>query len=60
TTPCYLSSQYLFDSSLTDELAVFAFTSAAVNQQHNDLNKSLSNSLSDNSSTNLTNKKKKR
>jgi DNA-dependent protein kinase catalytic subunit len=54
TTPRYLSSQYLFGSSLTDELAVFDFTSAAVNQQQNDLNKSLSNSLSDNSSTNLS------
>ncbi|CAF3889896.1 unnamed protein product, partial [Rotaria sp. Silwood1] len=33
STPRYLSSQYLFGSSLTDELAVFDFTSAAVNQQ---------------------------
>ncbi|CAF4686475.1 unnamed protein product, partial [Rotaria sp. Silwood2] len=58
STPRYLSSQYLFGSSLTDELAVFDFTSAAVNQQQNDLNKSLSNSLLDNSSTNLMNQKK--
>ncbi|CAF4589767.1 unnamed protein product, partial [Rotaria sp. Silwood2] len=58
STPRYLSSQYLFGSSLTDELAVFDFISAAVNQQHNDLNKSLSNSLSDNSSTNIINQKK--
>ncbi|CAF0853365.1 unnamed protein product [Rotaria sordida] len=58
STPHYLSSQYLFGSSLTDELAVFDFTSAAVNQQQNDLNKSLTNSLSDNSSTNLINQKK--
>ncbi|CAF5049236.1 unnamed protein product [Rotaria sp. Silwood1] len=29
STPRYLSSQYLFGSSLTDELAVFDFTSAA-------------------------------
>ncbi|CAF1285505.1 unnamed protein product [Rotaria sordida] len=39
STPRYLSSQYLFGTSLTDELAVFDFTSAAVNQQQNDLNK---------------------
>jgi DNA-dependent protein kinase catalytic subunit len=50
TTPRYLPSQYLFGSSLTDELAVFDFTSAAVTQQHNDLNnKSQSNSLPENS-----------
>ena len=30
STPKYLSSQYLFGSSLSDELAVFDFTSAAV------------------------------
>ncbi|CAF3651048.1 unnamed protein product [Rotaria socialis] len=58
STPRYLSSQYLFGSSLTDELAVFDFTSAAVNQQHNDLSKSLSSSLSDNTSTNLLSQKK--
>ena len=50
TTPRYLASQYLFGSSLTDELAVFDFTSAAVNQQQNDLSRSLSSSLSDQSS----------
>ena len=54
TTPRYLSSQYLFGSSLTDELAVFDFTSAAVNQQQNDLNRSLSNSLSDHSSMDVS------
>ncbi|CAF0848203.1 unnamed protein product, partial [Adineta ricciae] len=54
STPRYLSSQYLFGSSLTDELAVFDFTSAAVNQQHNDLNKSLSTSLTEQSTTNLS------
>ncbi len=58
STPRYLSSQYLFGSSLTDELAVFDFTSAAVHQQQNDLNKSLTNSLSDNSSTDLLLQKK--
>ncbi|CAF1371111.1 unnamed protein product, partial [Rotaria magnacalcarata] len=57
-TPRYLSSQYLYGSNLTDELPVFDFTSAAVNQQQNDLNKSLSNSLSDNSSTNIIQQKK--
>ena len=50
STPRYLSSQYLFGSSLSDELAVFDFTSAAVNQQQNDFNKSLTNSLAENSS----------
>ncbi|CAM4805641.1 unnamed protein product [Rotaria magnacalcarata] len=48
-TPRYLPSQYLFGSSLTDELAVFDFTSAAVTQQQNDLNKSQSNSLAESS-----------
>lgn len=57
STPRYLSSQYLFGSSLTDELAVFDFTSAAVNQQQNDLNKSQTSSFNDNSSTNLSIKK---
>ena len=32
-SPRYLPSQYLFGSSLTDELAVFDFTSAVVSQQ---------------------------
>jgi len=39
-SPRYLASQYLFGSSLTDELAVFDFTSAIVTQQQNDSNKS--------------------
>jgi DNA-dependent protein kinase catalytic subunit len=39
----------LFGSSLTDELAIFDFTSAAVSQQQNDLNKNQSNSLAENS-----------
>ena len=54
TSPRYLSSQYLFGSSLTDELAVFDFTSAAVNQQLTELNKSQSNSLFDQSSMKLS------
>ncbi|CAF1316968.1 unnamed protein product [Adineta steineri] len=58
STPRYLSSQYLFGSSLTDELAVFDFTSAAVNQQQNDLNKSLSSSSSEQSSANISLEKK--
>ncbi|CAF4281950.1 unnamed protein product, partial [Adineta steineri] len=29
----YLPSQYLFDSSLTDELAIFDFISTAISQQ---------------------------
>ncbi len=37
---------------------MFDFTSAAVNQQQNDLNKSLSNSLSDHSSTDISFQKK--
>ncbi|CAF3963928.1 unnamed protein product, partial [Rotaria sp. Silwood1] len=49
TTPRYLPSQYLFGSSLTDELAFFDFTSVAASQQQNDLNKSQLNSLSENS-----------
>ena len=36
SSPRYLPSQYLFGSSLADELAVFDFTSAAVSQQQND------------------------
>ncbi|CAF4779259.1 unnamed protein product, partial [Rotaria sp. Silwood2] len=49
TTPRYLPSQYLFGSSLTDELAVFDFTSVAASQQQNDLNKNQLNSLPENS-----------
>ncbi|CAF1450470.1 unnamed protein product [Rotaria sordida] len=49
TTPRYLPSQYLFGSSLTDELAVFDFTSIAASQQQNDLNKNQLNLLSENS-----------
>ncbi|CAF1392236.1 unnamed protein product [Adineta steineri] len=50
TPPRYLPSQYLFGSSLTDELAVFDFTSVAVSQQQNDLNNKIqSNSLPENS-----------
>ncbi|CAF1189299.1 unnamed protein product, partial [Adineta ricciae] len=48
TPPRYLPSQYLFGSSLTDELAVFDFTSAVVTQLHSDLSKTQSNSLSEN------------
>ncbi|UJR22353.1 hypothetical protein I4U23_025415 [Adineta vaga] len=48
TTPRYLPSQYLFGSSLTDELAVFDFTSAIVTQQHSDFNKTQSSSLPEN------------
>lgn len=58
STPRYLSSQYLFGSSLSDELAVFDFTSAAVNQQQNDFNKSLTNSLASNSSMDVCVSKK--
>ncbi len=49
TTPRYLPSQYLFGSSLTDELAVFDFTSAVVSQQQNDSNKNQSNSFQETS-----------
>ncbi|CAF1382145.1 unnamed protein product [Rotaria sordida] len=41
STPHYLSLKYLFGCSLTDELAVFDFILATVNQQQNDLNKTL-------------------
>ncbi|CAF3182289.1 unnamed protein product [Rotaria sp. Silwood2] len=47
TTPGYLPSQHLFDSSLTDDLAAFNFTSVAASQQQNDLTKSQANSLSE-------------
>ena len=49
STPRYLPSQYLFGSSLTDELAIFDFTSAVVSQQQNDSNKNSSNSLQETS-----------
>ncbi|CAF2644428.1 unnamed protein product [Rotaria sp. Silwood2] len=58
TTPRYLPSQYLVGNSLTDELAVFDFTSVAASQQQNDLNKNQLNSLSENSfEISLNNKK---
>ena len=50
TTPRYLPSQYLFGSSLTDELAIFDFTSAVVSQQQqNESNKNQANSLQETS-----------
>ncbi|CAF3971592.1 unnamed protein product, partial [Rotaria sp. Silwood1] len=48
-TPRYLPSQYLFGSSLTDELALFDFTSVVASQQQNDLNKNQLNSFTENS-----------
>ncbi|CAF3812228.1 unnamed protein product [Rotaria sordida] len=57
TIPRYLPSQYLFGSSLTDELAIFDFTSVAASQQQNDLNKSQLNSSLENSIEISLNKK---
>lgn len=49
-TPRYLPSQYLFGSSLTDELAIFDFTSAVVSQQQqSDQNKNSGHSLQETS-----------
>ncbi|CAF1360231.1 unnamed protein product [Rotaria sordida] len=57
TTSRYLPSQYLFTSSLRDELAIFDFTSVVASQQQNDLNKSQLNSPSENSVEISLNKK---